>query len=164
MTPQEVVVLVGPPASGKTTLRRRLVAEGFPVAQVVSLDDLRREVAAHVAARGGPVRPPQAWTLVAVRLAAQRQEELLDRRLGYLADNTHLRRRERVAHVRAAAEAGLPARAVLLPEVALEVLCARNASRAPVEQVPDEVLVRHAHRRSLLPQDLLRNEGFDRVD
>lgn len=129
----------------------------------MSLDDRRREVATEVLAAGGPRRPPQAWTLTALRRAEQRQEDLLAAGAGCLADRTHLRRRERVALVRAAAAAGLPAVALLLPDAPVEVHLARSAGRPEDERVPDAVLLRHAHRRSLLTPELLREEGFDRV-
>lgn len=156
-------VLVGPPASGKTTWRGAQVASGLPAHSVVSLDDLRREIAADTAARGGPVRPPQDWTLPALRRAAARQAALLTAGTGYLADSTHLRRRERVAHVRAAHAAGLPAVAVLMPDLPLDVLRSRNAARDADTRVPEELLRRHAHRRSLLSRQLLLDEGFNEV-
>lgn len=159
-----MLVLVGPPASGKTTWRRRLVADGYPPERVVSLDELRREVAARVEAAGGPVRSPEEWTPRALRLAARLRAEMLADGRGYLADATHLRRRERVVHVRGAASAGLPAVALLLPEVPLDVLRARNAGRSGHDLVPDDVLVQFAHRRALLSADLLREEGFAVVE
>lgn len=158
-----VVVLIGPPASGKTTLRRLLVDAGLPGELVVSLDDLRREIAAEVGVAGGPVRPPQDWTPRALREADVRQARLLAAGRGYLADSTHLRRRDRVAHVRAAHAAGLPAVALLLPALPVEELARRNARREDEARVPDDVLRRHAHRRSLLDAALLRGEGFDEV-
>jgi predicted kinase len=156
-----VVVLVGPPAAGKTTLRRRLVDAGLPPSHVVSLDDLRREARAR--SRPDEVRSLQDYTLPALRAAERRQAELLDAGRGYLADATHLRRRERVSHVRAAQAAGLPAIALLLPDVPLETLRDRDALRAPDERVPAGALAAFAHRRSLLTADLLRGEGFTAV-
>jgi hypothetical protein len=55
------------------------------------------------------------------------------------------------------------ARAVLTPLVAVEELVRRNALRAPDEQVPNDVLERQAHCRSLLSADLLLEEGFASV-
>ena len=156
-------MLVGPPASGKTTLRRRLVARGLPAAQVVSLDDLRRQVAQEVEGRGGPSRPAQTWTVVALSRAAAQREALLGRGVGYLADATHLRRRERVQHVHAAHRSGLPVVAVLLPALPSEVLLVRDAARPEPERVPEDVLLRHVHRRSLLSPGLLLAEGFFRL-
>jgi predicted kinase len=149
-----VVVLVGAPGSGKTTYRRRLLADGFEPERVVSLDDLRRELRV----RSSEPKPLQAYSYGALQIAAERQRALVDTGRGYLADATNLRRRERVAHV---AMAGvLPAYAVLLPDVPLDVLLARNAARAEDEQVPADVIAAFAHRRSLLTRDLLLREGF----
>jgi predicted kinase len=152
-----VVVLVGPPASGKSTVRRQLVAEGLPADLVVSLDDLRRELRD----RSAEPRPLQDYTLVALRIAGDRQRALVEQGRGYLADAQHLRRRERRAHV--AGAAGLPTIAILLPDLPLEVLLQRNALRGEDERVPDDVVARAAHRRSLLTAALLRAEGFAEV-
>jgi hypothetical protein len=43
------------------------------------------------------------------------------------------------------------------------VLAARDAGRPEEHQVPVGVLAKHAHRRSLLSSELLREEGFDEV-
>ena len=156
-------MLVGPAAAGKTTLRRRLVAQGLPHEQVVSLDDLRREARDEDAARGRPVRSLQDYSLTAVRRAARRADALTAGGLGYLADATHLRRAERREHVARAAAPGLRAVAVLLPASPLAVLLERNAGRPPDERVPDDVLARQHHRRSLLSPDLVSEEAFAAV-
>ncbi len=124
---------------------------------MVSLDDLRRELRS----RAGSADPPQRFTVAALGVAARRQEALLRARLGYLVDATSLRRRERVAHVRAAAAAGLPAVALLLEERA--DLAVRDALRPAEERVPSDVLARHAARRGLLSVPGLRKEGFAAV-
>lgn len=158
-----VVVLVGTSGSGKTTLRRALVAGGMPADAVVSLDDLRHRARRSDAARGRPVRPLQDYSAVAVRAAGRRYDALAAFGTGYLADATHLRRRDRTPHVRAAAETGLEARAVLTPLLPLEELVRRNGRRRIEEQVPVDVLARQVHRRSLLSPDLLAAEGFGLV-
>lgn len=158
-----VVVLVGPPAAGKTRVRRRLHDAGLPAALAVGLDDLRRAERARAAAAGEPVRPLQDYSLTAVRAAADRHRELLDAGTGYLSDATNLRRRERVDHVRAARAAGLPAVALMLPDHAVDSLLARDALRPADERVPADVIAAYAHRRSLLSADLLRGEGFTAV-
>ena len=159
----QVVVLVGPTGAGKTTLRRQLVAGGLPAELVLSLDDLRRAAREEDVERGRPPRWLQDYSLHAVRRSARRADALAAYRAGYLADNTHLRRKERREHVVRAAETGLAAVAVLLPVIALDDLLARNAARAADERVPEDVLARQAHRRSLLTSDLLRAEGFAEV-
>lgn len=154
---------MGPPASGKTTLRRALLEAGVPAPHVVSLDDLRRQLRDAAVAAGRPLRELQDWTTAALRVAAARRAALLADGSGYLADATHLRRRERVAHVRAAHAAGLPAVALLLDERPVPELAVRNAGRPAEEVVPADVLSAMAHRRSLLSAALLEGEGFDAV-
>jgi predicted kinase len=158
-----VVVLVGAAASGKTTLRRRLEVEGTAPGAILSLDDARAELWERAIAAGAEPRPLQDYSLPAVRRCDAAAAELLSRGRGYLADATHLRRRERVAHVRAAHAAGLPAVAVLLPAVPLDELLRRNAQRPAWRRVPEHIVARHAHRRDLLSAALLRDEGFDDV-
>lgn len=160
---QRVVVLVGTSGSGKTTLRRRLVGRDLPPDLVLSLDDLRRELRAEDVRRGRPPRALQDYSAAAVRRAARRGDALAAYGAGYLADATHLRRRDRVVHVRVARETGLPVVAVLTPPASLEELVRRNARRPGEERVPEPVLARQHHRRSLLDAGLLRAEGFDDV-
>jgi predicted kinase len=160
--PSAVTVLIGAPASGKTTLRRHLMAGGVAL-PVLSLDDERAALREEDRAAGLPPRALQSYSHPAVQRCAAAARALLAEGRGYLADATHLRRRERVAHVRAAHAAGVPAVAVLLPDLPLEVLAARNAARPEEQRVPRDVLEKHAHRRSLLSAGLLRDEGFDAV-
>ena len=161
--PLVVLVLVGAAASGKTTLRRELVAAGLDEGVVVSLDDLRRDLRARDLTAGGAPRELQDYSLPAARRAARRGDALAGLAVGYLADATHLRRAERREHLRRAQRAGLAAEAVLLPALPLEVLVERNASRPDDQRVPEDVLAHHAHRRSLLSADALRADGFAAV-
>jgi predicted kinase len=153
-----VTVLVGAPASGKSSVRRRLVDAGLPASRVVCLDDLRH---AARALAGEPHRRLLDFSVSAVRAAATLEADLLAAGHGYVADATNLRRRERVAHVRAAHAAGLPAVALLLPHLPAEELAARDRLRSPDERIPPDVLAAFAHPRSLLDRDLLLGEGFD---
>ncbi|MFL6133792.1 MAG: AAA family ATPase [Nocardioidaceae bacterium] len=158
-----VLVLVGTSGSGKTTLRRELVASGLPEDLVVSLDDLRREARDFDILRGRRPRPLQDYSPHAVRLAVRRGNAMAAYGAGYVADATHLRRRDRRLHVRTAEDTGLPSRAVLTPVLPLEVLVERNARRPPDEAVPVDVLARQAHRRSLICAETLAEEGFSVV-
>jgi predicted kinase len=158
-----VVVLIGAPASGKTTVRQRLVAAGAAPVAVLRPDDERAALRERDEARGVAPRPLQDYSLAAMRTCAAAAADLLAAGRGYLADATHLRRRERLAHVRAAHAAGLRAVAVLLPSLPVEELSRRNATRDAHRRVPEDVLARHAHRRGLLSAELLRVEGFDDV-
>jgi predicted kinase len=159
----EVLVLVGTSGSGKTTLRRELVANGVPEDLVVSLDDLRSEARSFDIAHGRPPRALQDYSSLAVRLAVRRGNAMAAYGAGYVADATHLRRRDRRLHVRTAEDTGLPSRAVLTPVLPLEVLVERNARRPPDEAVPVDVLARQAHRRSLICAETLAEEGFSVV-
>ena len=158
-----VVVLVGAAGSGKTTLRHDLVRAGLDPGLVVSLDDLRREAREAYAAHGAPVRNLQDYSAAAVRRARWRCDALDGFGAGYLADATHLRRRDRVWHVRLAGQTGLDAVAVLMPDLGLPALTERDAGRPLDERVPADVLAAHAHRRSLLSAALLTEEGFTAV-
>jgi predicted kinase len=156
-------VLVGVSGTGKTTFRRRLVAAGLPADAVVSLDDLRRLSRAEDVARGRPPRPLQAYSAIAVRRVERRANALAAFAVGYVADATHLRRRDRRAHVAVAQDTGLTAYAILTPVVSLDELVERNLRRPVEEQVPIDVLARQLHRRSLITAECLGEEGFSLV-
>lgn len=158
-----MVVLVGTSGSGKTTYRRALVGAGYPVDRVVSLDDLRRALRDDDRRRGRPQRPLQDYSVVAARIARRRSEVMAALGLGYVADATHLIRRDRRAHVAVAAGAGLVPVAVLTPLVELAELARRNDARPDDERVPDAALLRQRHRRSLLSPGMLLDEGFVEV-
>ncbi len=113
--------------------------------------------------RGRSPRQLQDYSALAVRRAARRADALATYGAGYLADATHLRRKERREHVLRASDTGLRVAAVLLPPPPLEELLRRNLARPEDERVPEAVLARQHHRRSLLTADLLGDEGFTDV-
>ncbi len=158
-----VVVLVGAAASGKTTLRHRLVIAGLDPALVVSIDDERAFIRDAVIAQGREPKPLQHYTLPALRRVRAQQQALLVAGQGYVSDATNLPRSERRQHTALAAAHGLPARALLLPALPPDVLAARDALRPELHRVPVEALARHAHRRSLLHPDEVYDEGFEEV-
>src|SRR4051812_16235299 len=158
-----VVVLIGTSGTGKTTLRRALVAAGLAADRVVSLDDLRRELRDDDLRRGRRPRRLQDYSATAARRALRRGDALATFGEGYVADATHLRRRDRRVHVRVAEDTGLRSWAVLTPLVSVEELLRRNHTRPADEQVPEDALLRQHHRRSLLSAPLLAEEGFDEV-
>lgn len=159
---EAVVVLVGAPGSGKTTLRPRLLDE-HPGTTVLSPDDERAALRERDVAEGRVPRDLQDYSLPALRRCTDAAAALLAQGRGYISDATNLRRKERVTQIRAAHEAGLPAIAVLLPDLPVAALVARNASRSALRRVPEDRLAQHANRRSLLDADTLREEGFDEV-
>jgi predicted kinase len=123
--PSTVTVLVGAPASGKTTLRARLVADGL-AAVVLSLDDERAALRDEDLAAGRPARPLQGYSHRAVQRCAARAQALLAEGRGYLMDATNLRRRERVSQLRAAQAAGLRRRAHRVERIARAFLGVRE--------------------------------------
>jgi len=157
------VVLVGTSGSGKTTYRRTLLRDGLPATSVVSMDDLRRDERARDVTRGRRPRPLQAYSAYAARTAIRRCEAMAAFGSGYVADATHLVRRERRTHLAIADATGLHAWAVLTPLLSEEELVRRNDERPPDEQVPVEVLLRQRHRRSLLSAEALRADDFAHV-
>lgn len=140
----------------------RLLAER-PGTPVLSPDDERAAMRERDLEEGRVPLALQDYSVPALRRCADLAAALLADRRGYVSDATNLRRKERVAHVRAAHGAGLPAIAVLLPDLPVATLVERNASRSELRRVPEERLVRHADRRSLLAAGTLRQEGFDDV-
>jgi predicted kinase len=159
---ESVIVLVGAPGSGKTTVRERLLTER-PAIAVLSLDDERAALRERDIVAGRPPRDLQDYSLPALHRCVAAARALLAEGHGYVSDATHLRRKERVVHVRAAHAAGLPAVVLLLPDLPVSVLVERNATRPDIRRVPEEALARHAHRRSMLDARMLREEGFDEV-
>src|SRR4051812_39014211 len=114
-------------------------------------------------AHGRPARDLQDYSALAVRQGARRCDALAGFGAGYLADATHLRRRDRRAHVRVAVETGLGPRAVLAAALPVKELVERNLRRPLDERVPVDALLRQAHRRSLLSPEVLLGEGFESV-
>jgi predicted kinase len=161
--PEEpVVVLIGAPGSGKTTVRAQLLVDR-PGTPVLSPDDERALLRERDVADGRVPRGLQDYSVAALARCADAAADLLAEGRGYISDATNLRRKERVAHVRAAHRAGLRAIAVLLPDLPVPALVARNAPRSELRRVPEDSLARHANRRSLIDAATLREEGFDDV-
>lgn len=159
-----VVVLVGPPASGKTTLPRQLVDAGLPDGLVMSLDDLRREIAAEVTAAGGPVRAPQDWTPPGAAGGRRPPDPAAGHRAG-LPGRQHPPAPARPGGTRTSRARRRPAGGrAAHARAAREELARRDSRREDDARVPDDVLRRHAHRRSLLDAALLRVEGDEVLD
>jgi predicted kinase len=158
-----VVVLIGPAAAGKTSLRQRLVDDGFDESLVVSLDDTRAWLQQRSRTAGRVTRPLAAYTPVALKVAAAKMRTLLEDGRGYLSDNTNLRRSERLAQVAAARDAGIPVVALLTPRIDLEELVERNQRRPAGLRVPDAILAGQHRRHQRLAPEQLWEEGFDAV-
>lgn len=127
-----LVVLVGPAGAGKTTFASR----HFAPDEVLSSDAFRALIA------GDPGN--QQASAPAFAALHRTLRERLSRGLLTVVDATSVGAAERRPLVRAAAEAGLVAVAIVL-DLPEEVVVARNAARGELA-VPEEALRRHLTR------------------
>jgi predicted kinase len=151
-----LVVLIGAAGSGKTTLAARL----FAADEVIASDDLRAAISGDAADQRA-TRPAFAilHREVARRLAAGRL---------VVVDATSVERSARLKLLRYAADAQVPATAVVLA-LPGEIVQARNAARLE-RPVPADVVERHLARVARLAgagddlaRETLRVEGFAMV-
>jgi predicted kinase len=134
--PAGLILLVGPPAAGKSTFARvwvdrgRLDAEG-----VVSCDTIRHELfGARVDVSDDPVVFDEMDRRVAARLAAAR---------AVVVDATNVMPHARTRMIAWARQYGRPATALRF-QVAEEVLASRNAGRLGHARVPTGEVLRYA--------------------
>ncbi len=154
LPPRSLVLLVGPPAAGKTTLAAALVAAG--------------EVRAEDVVGTDPVRESLLGDALDVRHEGRVFAEVrrrLDERLAAgrttVVDATNLWPRRRARHLRVARAHGRPVVAIRF-DVPLDVLVERNAARE--RRVPVGGLVTMARQlRDAVPPETLRAEGVDVV-
>lgn len=115
-----IVMLVGAPGAGKSTLARELVARLGSGAAVLSYAACREEVSGDAS---DPAADPQAGELLRERL-----EQRCAARLTTIIDGTHHLARTRAALLASAREAGQPAVAVVL-STPTQVCVARQQDR-----------------------------------
>lgn len=148
-----LVLLVGPPASGKSTLAASLVAAGVVEAGDVLSTDAYRE------ALTGDARPSRADR----RMWVQLRRDLADRMAAgrtTVVDATNVFPRRRARHVRVARAHG---RRVVAVRFHLDVddLLARNAARP--RQVHAAAIAEMADQDRATPDEDLLAEGVDEV-
>lgn len=145
-----LVALVGAAGSGKSTF----AARHFTRDEILSSDELRRAIV-------GDARDQRA-----TRPAFAALHRSLARRLGAglltVVDATSVERHARIALVRRAVAAGVPAVAVVL-DLPADVVLARNAARAE-SRVDPEVVARHlAVLTGVLERGSIALEGWTQV-
>lgn len=149
-----MVLLVGPPASGKSTLAAAFVAAGWVEPDDVLSSDRYREALTGDASDTSADR----------RMWVQLRQDLVERMAAgatTVVDATNLFERRRARHIRVAKEHGRPVIAVRF-DVPLGELVARNAARARV--VPAGALAGMAgEMASSIHDDVLVAEGVDDV-
>lgn len=148
-----LVLLVGPPASGKSTLASELVSAGIVDAEdVLSSDAYRKALAGD-----------ETDTSSDRRMWVQLRRDLLERMAAgrtTVVDATNVFPRRRARHIRVAKAHGRPVVAVRF-HVDVDDLLARNAGRD--RQVHAEAIVGMAEQASAVPDDALLAEGIAEV-
>jgi predicted kinase len=148
-----LVLLVGPPAAGKSTLAAALVAVGLVDARdVLAADRYRARLAGDAADLRADRR---VWPLLRLHL----QERLA---LGHttVVDATNLAAPKRARHIRVAHAMGQPVVAIRL-DVPVEELVARNLRRR--RSVPEGPLLDLAATAATVDDETLLAEGVDEV-
>ncbi|RTL40174.1 MAG: AAA family ATPase [Candidatus Melainabacteria bacterium] len=124
---KRLILLVGIPGSGKTTLAKKIVEKGF---HCLSADPIREELYGNAAEQGDKEE--------VFRIFFERLEDALSKELDIIVDNTNLNPRQRKPLLERAQKAGYTDIQLWLLDVPLDVCLKRNASRERV--VPDDIV------------------------
>jgi predicted kinase len=153
--PSGLILLVGPPAAGKSSFARAWVSRGQIDADgVVSCDAIRAELfGARVRLADDAVVFAEMDSRVANRLAAARP---------VIIDATNVRRPARTRMIDWARQYGRTVTALLF-RVQGDVLLRRNAARTGQARVPAEDVLRYAAIAAHTSRDRLLAEGVDVV-
>lgn len=166
--PPAVLIPVGPPASGKSTLAAKLVDAGLDPNAVLSSDRLRGQLCGP-----GPCECPnmvpgciggESCQCLNPRVFAtiDRQADTLARQgQPFFVDGTNLVAKGRRRHIARAHANGMAAVALLARKRPMDDLLAANAGRD--RQVPVDVMERMAAQWLTISAESLLAEGFDHV-
>ena len=124
---KRLILLVGIPGSGKTTLATRLIERGF---HCLNADSIRQELYGDAAQQGDP---QEVFGIFFERLDKAMQENL-----DIVIDNTNLNQKQRKPILEHAAGAGYTDIQLWLLDVPLEVCLKRNAVRS--RNVPEDIV------------------------
>ena len=124
---KRLILLVGIPGSGKTTLAKKIIEKGF---HCLSADPIREELYGNAAEQGDKEE--------VFRIFFERLEDALSKELDIIVDNTNLNPRQRKPLLERAQKAGYTDIQLWLLDVPLDVCLKRNASRERV--VPDDIV------------------------
>lgn len=140
----KLVILIGPPAAGKSTWLHQFLGE------VISTDDIRRE---EFGVQFDPGVEPAVW-----RLAYRRLEKALAAGKVVCFDATNTTRERRKPLIRLARKYQAIIEGVVFSQE-MDVLLKRNAARPPGKRVPEEVIKVQLQEMEMPSFD----EGFDRI-
>lgn len=142
---KKLIVMVGVPGAGKTTLAKKLVEKGF---HYMNADSIRLELYGNAAEQGDK---EQVFALF-----FERFEQALSGSLDIVVDNTNINMKQRKPLLDRAQAAGYTDVQLWMLDVPLQLCLQRNASRE--RTVPDDIVTNMFHEltRSGRPQ---RSEG-----
>lgn len=144
MVPGKLIILIGPPAAGKSTWLYQF--EGV----VISTDDIRRDV---FGVQFDPKLEPAVWKLAYERLEAALQAE---KTVCFDATNTTIKRRKPLIQTAKKYNTAVEAVVFLQDPV---VLLKRNADRPPGKKVPEEVIWKKVQEMEMPSYQ----EGFNKI-
>ncbi|NEP91214.1 MAG: AAA family ATPase [Okeania sp. SIO2C2] len=144
----KLIILIGLPASGKSTLARKIVTR-YPQCQLISTDAIRAQLFGDEAIQGPWL---QVWQQVQQKFyQAVRQTSLA------IYDATNAQRRQRRQVIDLAKESGFTHLTGLWLDKSLELCLTRNQQRQ--RQVPEEVIMKMYRQLTDAPPSC--EEGLD---
>lgn len=163
-----LLVPIGAPASGKTTLARKLIASGMNASAFIGWDATRLEVCPQKPCACPEPKPgclggeecycQNAKVSAIVTRRLERQAKASD---FFYLDGLNLKTSSWKKHLKLAHDHQLKATALLMEVLPLETLAVRNASRS--RQVPDEFLETSRNLHKGISPEFLLSRGFDHV-
>ena len=123
----KLVLMVGVPGSGKTTLSKKLVDKGF---HYLNADSIREELYGDAIVQGDKEK--------VFSIFFQRLDDALKQNLNIVIDNTNLNPRQRKPILDRAQKAGYTDVQLWLLDVPLDVCLERNRARA--RNVPEDIV------------------------
>ncbi len=124
---KRLILLVGIPGAGKSTLAKKIIEKGF---HCLSADPIREELYGNAAEQGDKEQ--------VFKIFFERLDDALAKELDIIIDNTNLNPRQRKPILERAQKAGYSDIQLWLLDVPLDVCLKRNASRNRV--VPDDIV------------------------
>ena len=124
---KRLIMMVGIPGAGKTTLAKKIVEKGF---HYLSADPIREELYGNAAEQGDKE--------AVFKIFFERLEDAFSKELDVIVDNTNLNPKQRQPLLDKAQAAGYTDIQLWLMDVPLDVCLKRNAARERV--VPDDVV------------------------
>lgn len=127
---KRLVLLVGIPGSGKTTLAQRFISRGY---QWICADEIRREL------WGDAIEQKEKEKVF--EIFDQRLDDLFNQGADIVVDNTNINPKNRAPILRRAAAAGYTDVQLWVLDVPLELCLQRNRERQ--RNVPDEIVANY---------------------